>query len=179
MACLHVYLLFPAPEMGQNSLIWTEFRGHFCLLSWATPRAWVWLLRYEITLRSWHMVIQAVESLPWVGLTIPLSLLAWDKGVPHSQNPCIGLISATCTPIPLPPQIVLSPVGVNHSPSKLLKAWSLSYSSGGVEKCCWTPDYDPPLPVPPIAILDKVLHWDLLLKSCQQFIGERGSWPVE
>lgn len=73
------------------------------------------------------------------------------------------------------PDSAPSPVGVIPSLSKLFKAWSLLYSSGGVEKCYQNPHYDCLLPPPPIAASDKVLLWDLLLKTCWQFIMSEGA----
>lgn len=126
---------------------------------------------------TWHVVIQAVESLPWIGLAAPLSPSAWDKGLPFSKslywfnlNHMHSHWHPTVTPDSAP-----SPVGVIPSLSKLLKAWSLLYSSGGVEKCYWNPHYDPLLPPPPVAASDKVLLWDLLLKTCWQFIKSEGT----
>lgn len=48
---------------------------------------------------TWHVVIQAVESLLWIGLAASLSPWAWIKGLPHFQNPCIDLIQTMCIPI--------------------------------------------------------------------------------
>lgn len=110
-------------------------------LPWATIRD-VW----NNTKITWHMVIQAVESLLQIGLAGPLSPSAWIKGLSHFQNPCIDLIQTMCIPIDTqlsPPDSASFPVGVIPTPSKLHMAWSLLYPSGGVEKCYQNWYYDP------------------------------------
>lgn len=52
---------------------------------------------------TWHMVIQAAETLSWVGLAAPYSLSIWNKYVLHSQNPR-GFSSLA---FPLSPQATL------------------------------------------------------------------------
>lgn len=73
------------------------------------------------------------------------------------------------------PDSAPSPADAIPSLSKLLKAWSLFYSSVGVEKCYWNPHDDSLLPPLPIFASDKVLLWHLLLKISWQFMKSEGT----
>lgn len=59
---------------------------------------------------TWHMIIQAAETLQWVSLAAPYSLSIWNKYVLHSQNPHgFSSLAFPLSPQAAPPLEVLFP----------------------------------------------------------------------
>lgn len=117
-----------------------------------------------------HMVIQAAETLPWVGLAAPYSLSIWNKYVLHSQDPR-GFIFVTY--IPAVTSGCTTPVGVVPSLSKFLRPGLYHSLLVALKNIAETHIM---FPATPIAISVKVLHWDPLLKSCHQERRDHVQW---